>query len=258
MDINNYKDGVDEEEEEVEVCDLVDEKEERVSSLGDGKKGKPRIVSIEKVEVAPRGSKPGPKSSKKKTKEWNRPGLEQMDPNDTEGEESDGTVDEGGQITRSSSRASVRTCDSEVSKAPSTSSRGPGRPETTGGYRVKKAMAMEREIIDRTSKLKEELEAIRNPNYVMPQGKAAKIGCEVAGKVMQYRAAPTVDIISRMMEAAELVMRAAMVSSNLQGGIKGELKHAHHVLAAGTTVLALRADKETEGEQGEEVALFCI
>lgn len=67
MDINNYKDCVDEEE-EVAVCDRVDEKEERVSSLGDKEKGKPRIVSIEKVNVAPRSSKPGPKFFKKKTK----------------------------------------------------------------------------------------------------------------------------------------------------------------------------------------------
>lgn len=50
------------------VCDRVDEKEERVSSLGDEEKGKPRIISIEKVNVAPRGSKPDPKFFKKKTK----------------------------------------------------------------------------------------------------------------------------------------------------------------------------------------------
>lgn len=99
---------------------------------GNDKKRKPRIVSIKKVEVAPRGSKPGLKSFKKKTKDWNRRGLDQVDLTGTKGEESDGMEDEGGQLTRSSSKVSVQTCSSDVPEAPSISSKGRGRPETTG------------------------------------------------------------------------------------------------------------------------------
>lgn len=117
---------------------------------------------------------------------------------------------------------------------------------------------MEEEVLDRKRKLEEEIEVIMNLNYAMPPNKVTKIRSEVAEKVEQYRVAPTVDLLSRMTEAADFVLRAAMKSSSLQGIIRGELKKAHYVLAAGTTVLASRADKETKGEQGKEVALLRI
>lgn len=161
--------------------------------------------------------------------------------------------DEGRQLTRSSYKVSIQTCGSDVSEAPSTSSKGRGHPETTGAYRIKKAKLAEKEVLERKRKLGE-IEEIMNPNYAMTPNKVTKIRNEVAEKVEQYRVAPTVGLLSRMMEAADFVMRAVMKSSSLQRIIRGELKKAHYVLVAGTTVLASRADKETEGEQGEEVA----
>lgn len=89
-----------------------------------------------------------------------------------------------------------------------------------------------------------------NPNYAIPPNKVTKIRNEVAEKVEQYRVAPIVDLLSRMTEAADFVMRVVMKSSSLQGIIRGELKKAHYVLAAGTTVLASRADKEESRRKG--------
>lgn len=229
-------------------------------------KGKPRIISIEKVEVVPQCSKPGPKSSKK-SKEWIRPNLEQIDLTGTEGDdEADDEMAEGDQprLTRSSSRSSVQSGKSvqvlsDASETPSTGEkRNQGRPETTGEYRVKKAKAEEKVILDRKRKLEEEVMEIRNPNCPITPKKVAKIRSEVAERVECYRTAPTVDLLSRMTEAADLVMRAAIKSSNIQGVVRGDLQKAHYVLAAGTTVLASRADKEEEGEHGEEVALLRI
>lgn len=55
--------------------------------------GKPRVISVEKVKVdmAPKGTKPGPKCFKKKHKDWNRPAMEGIDLTTSESEESDGT-----------------------------------------------------------------------------------------------------------------------------------------------------------------------
>lgn len=77
-------------------------------------------------------------------------------------------------------------------------------------------------------------------------------------KWRKYRVVPIIDLISRMTEAADLMLKTAIKSTNLKGIIRGELKSAHRVLVAGATVLASRADKETEGENGAELALLRI
>lgn len=71
-----------------------------------------------------------------------------MDLTGTEGEESDGMEDEGRQLTRSCSKVSIQTCGLDVSEALSTSSKGRGRPETTGTYRIKRAKLAEKEVLE--------------------------------------------------------------------------------------------------------------
>lgn len=58
----------------------------------------------------------------------------------------------------------------------------------------------------------------------MPYNKMVKIKNEVAEQVEEFRLAPTVDLLSRMTEAAELVLRAAVKSTNLKGTIKAHGK----------------------------------
>lgn len=147
---------------------------------------------------------------------------------------------------------------SNASETPSKSERGSGRPETTGEYRIKKAKKEEKEIHERKRKLEEEIVEIMNLNLAIAPNKVAKIRNEVTEKVECFRTASTVDLLFRMTEAADFVKRASIKSSHLQGLIRGELMKAHYVLAAGTTVLASRADKGEEGKHGEEVALLRI
>lgn len=82
----------------------------------------------------------------------NRPELDSVDLTATEDEGSDADSVDMGRATRSSSRGSV--C-SFVSASDS-STRGRGRPETTGEYRIKKALLAEREAKERKRKIEEE------------------------------------------------------------------------------------------------------
>lgn len=83
-----------------------------------------------------------------------------------------------------------------------------------------------------------------------------KIRNEVAEKVEELRNSPTVDLVAKMTEAADLVLKAVVKSTNLQRTIRGELKTVHRILAAGATVLASRVDKEMEGESEAELATY--
>lgn len=112
--------------------------------------------------------------------------------------------------------------------------------------------------LDRKRKIEEEIEEITNPDRTIALNKMVKVRNEVAEKIEEFRVAPTVDLLSRMTETTDLVLKAAIKSTNLKGTNKGELKKLHNVLAAGTIVLATRADKEMEGEHGKEVALLRI
>lgn len=85
-----------------------------------------------------------------------------------------------------------------------------------------------------------------------------KVRNDVAEKVEELRNSPTVDLVAKMTEAADLVLKAVVKSTNLQRTIRGELKTVHRILAAGATVLASRADKEMEGESGAELAMLRI
>lgn len=223
----------------------------------EGRLSGPRVISMEKVNWAIKGTKPGPKCSKiRKEKFWNRPQLEtfMVTSSDDEDEQLGGSV-----MTRSSSTNSVCSASAEISGASEKAGekkKGRGRPETTGEYRIVKARKAEKEILERKRAVEEEIEAIVNPDYAIDPAKALRARNEVAGRMEELRYSPTVDLLARMTGAADLVLKAAIKSTNLKGTIRGELKRAHGVLAAGASVLASRADKESEGESGGELALL--
>lgn len=72
----------------------------------------------------------------------------------------------------------------------STSSKGRGRPETTGEYRIKKAKTAEKEALKRKRKIEEEIEAIINPDYAIAPQKILKVRNEVAEKVEKVQGCP--------------------------------------------------------------------
>lgn len=78
-------------------------------------------------------------------------------------------------------------------------------------------MIAEREALDRKRKIEEEIEVIKNPDYAVAPNKMIKVRNEVAEKVEEYRVAPTIDLLSNMTEAADLVLRAAISPQSLRG-----------------------------------------
>lgn len=198
-----------------------------------------------------KGTKPDPKNFKiRKEKEWNRPHME------TYTVSSDNESDQSERPTRSSSRASMYSDTSETSVRLEREKEAVQRqPGNTGYGRPKRA---EKEALDRKRKIEEEIEAIVNPDFAIASSKMDKVRNEVAEKVEELRNSPTVDLVAKMTEAADLVLKAVVKSTNLQRTIRGELKTVHRILAAGATVLASRADKEIEGESGAELAMLRI
>lgn len=164
-----------------------------------------------------------------------RQGMEQS--SSEEEHENDGAQSDTGSQQGSQSGKRQRTKDDNSPPVVPTKRRGPGRPEVTGDYRVKKAVQAERNFWEN----REEELCILNPVRIAQVSRAeAKLRSETE-LAEEYKEKPTLDLTAEAMESVTVIRNMADKSANLKGSLQKGLREKANSLIAVATILATRA-----------------
>lgn len=127
--------------------------------------------------------------------------------------------------------------------------RGKGRPQTTGEYKLKKRYVDLREKVATM----EGVEGINDPNLAPKRIRTLEhLERELAPLMEEIHQAPMVDIISRALEKTDKIIKVADTSGNLKGCYMHILKRAAITILSAVTAVSTRSTAEGPWKSRED------
>lgn len=127
--------------------------------------------------------------------------------------------------------------------------RGRGRAPTTGDYEVLQQYKSLRAKVA----IMQELEGVNDPELQPQRTRSlARIEKDVAGEMEAIRQAPTLDLVARVLEETNRIIKVADKSGHLQGGFVRILKEAAVLIRSAVTTVSTRSTQGTRLEHEVE------